>query len=356
MYLSTTPDKKFTVVDLDPYGCPSRFLDGAVQSVEEGGLLLITATDMAVLCGNTPEACYSKYGSIPLRTKACHEQALRLLLKCIESHANRYGRYIKPLLSISADFYIRVFVRIFTSSLACKTSCTRQSVVFQCTGCNSFTLQPLGVSKANEGKPNSVKFGIPTGPFVETNCQHCNHKHHMGGPLWSDAIHDINFVTSLLETVSSEAFTYLGTQKRIIGMLSVITEELQDVPLYYTIESLCSTLKLEVVPMLTFRSAILHAGYDVSYSHACKSSIKTNAPAAVIWDILKCWAKIHPVKQERMIDGTPLKAIFAKECLVEHNLTDMHPLANPGSRKECLSRFPLNPAAHWGPGTRATFM
>lgn len=179
MYLSTTPDKKFTVVDLDPYGCPSRFLDGAVQSVEEGGLLLITATDMAVLCGNTPEACYSKYGSIPLKTKACHEMALRLLLKCIESHANRYGRYIKPLLSISADFYIRVFVRIFTSSLACKKSCTRQSVVFQCTGCNSFTLQPLGVSKATEAKPNSIKFGIPTGPFVETNCKHCNHKHHV---------------------------------------------------------------------------------------------------------------------------------------------------------------------------------
>ncbi len=38
--------------------------------------------------------------------------ALRILLRCVESHANRYGRYIEPLMSISADFYIRVFLRV----------------------------------------------------------------------------------------------------------------------------------------------------------------------------------------------------------------------------------------------------
>lgn len=57
MYTSTAFDKRFTAVDLDPYGGPNKFLDGAIQSVEEGGLLLVTATDMAVLAGNTPEAC-----------------------------------------------------------------------------------------------------------------------------------------------------------------------------------------------------------------------------------------------------------------------------------------------------------
>jgi tRNA (guanine26-N2/guanine27-N2)-dimethyltransferase len=53
-------------VDLDPYGSPSRLLDAAVQAVGEGGLLLVTATDMAVLCGNNGEACYAKYASYPL--------------------------------------------------------------------------------------------------------------------------------------------------------------------------------------------------------------------------------------------------------------------------------------------------
>lgn len=73
MYLSTSKDKRFNAIDLDPYGCPSKFLDGAVQSIEDGGLLLVTATDMAVLAGNTPESCYLKYGAISLKSKACHE-------------------------------------------------------------------------------------------------------------------------------------------------------------------------------------------------------------------------------------------------------------------------------------------
>ncbi len=43
------------MVDLDPYGTPSTLLDSAVQSVADGGLLMVTATDMAVLCGNNGE-------------------------------------------------------------------------------------------------------------------------------------------------------------------------------------------------------------------------------------------------------------------------------------------------------------
>lgn len=181
MYLSTSYEKRFTVIDLDPYGSPTRFLDGAVQSLADGGLLLVTATDMAVLAGGTPEACYVKYGSIPLRTKACHEMALRILLRTIEGTATRYGRYIRPLLSVSADFYIRVFVRIFTSPLACKHSSSKQSMVFQCTGCDSFKLQPLGTTKANPSptNPAQVKFVTPTGPFVNTNCEYCGHRHHV---------------------------------------------------------------------------------------------------------------------------------------------------------------------------------
>lgn len=60
-------------IDLDPYGCPTRFLDSAVNCVCDGGLLMITCTDMAVLAGNTPETCYVKYGSVSLRSCACHE-------------------------------------------------------------------------------------------------------------------------------------------------------------------------------------------------------------------------------------------------------------------------------------------
>lgn len=37
----------YDAVDLDPYGSPTTLLDTAVQAVAEGGLLMVTATDMA---------------------------------------------------------------------------------------------------------------------------------------------------------------------------------------------------------------------------------------------------------------------------------------------------------------------
>lgn len=98
----------YDAIDLDPYGTPAHLLDSAVQSVAEGGLLAVTATDMAVLCGNSGEVCWTKYGSYPLHRPYCHEGAVRILLACLEAHANRHKRYIQPLLSVHMDFYVRV--------------------------------------------------------------------------------------------------------------------------------------------------------------------------------------------------------------------------------------------------------
>lgn len=37
------------------------------------GLLCITCTDMAVMAGNSGETCYSKYGSVSIKSRYCHE-------------------------------------------------------------------------------------------------------------------------------------------------------------------------------------------------------------------------------------------------------------------------------------------
>lgn len=37
------------------------------------GLLCITCTDMSVLCGTHSESCHSKYGSMSIKAKFCHE-------------------------------------------------------------------------------------------------------------------------------------------------------------------------------------------------------------------------------------------------------------------------------------------
>lgn len=133
MYKSRAYKERFDVLDLDPYGSASPFLDGAVQSVQDGGeqyvctcgmvtayagLLCVTCTDAAVLCGNHSDACYGKYGSIPVKAKFCHDmvgtinlsmtdcraKGIRVLLFSIATHAARYGRYIKPVRSTKPWF------------------------------------------------------------------------------------------------------------------------------------------------------------------------------------------------------------------------------------------------------------
>jgi hypothetical protein len=53
------------------------------------------------------QACYPKYGANPLKSRFCHEMALRIVLACVDKHANVHGRFIEPLLCVQMDFYVR---------------------------------------------------------------------------------------------------------------------------------------------------------------------------------------------------------------------------------------------------------
>lgn len=136
MYENRYNNQNFDVIDLDPYGSASIFLDGAVQAVSNGGLLCVTCTDMTSLAGTFPESCFAKYGSMPLKGSYKHEMSLRILLHSIESAANRYKRHIVPWLSLSVDFYVRVFVRIYDSPIEVKNASLKRFMLYQSTQCN----------------------------------------------------------------------------------------------------------------------------------------------------------------------------------------------------------------------------
>ncbi|OWK12423.1 TRMT1 [Cervus elaphus hippelaphus] len=271
--------ERFDVIDLDPYGSPASFLDAAVQAVSEGGMLCVTCTDMAVLAGNSGETCYSKYGAMALKSRACHEMAM----------------------------------------------------VFQCVGCGAFHLQRLGKASAASG--GRLKFSAACGPPVAPECEHCGQRHQLGGPLWAEPLHDLEFVGRVLEAVSANPGRF-HTAERIQGVLSVITEP-----------SLSPSL---LVP----RSALLHAGFRVSLSHACKNAVKTDAPSSALWDIMRCWEKECPVKRERLSESSPAFRILSVEPRLQANFT-IREDANPSSRQRGLKRFQANPEANWGPRPRA---
>jgi tRNA (guanine26-N2/guanine27-N2)-dimethyltransferase len=174
----------------------------------------------------------------------------------------------------------------------------------------------------------------------------------IAGPIWSAPIHDINFVSSVRASVSSDATRFLSTRQRIEGVLSVVCEELHDQPLYYVGDALCGVLHCTSPGFLPLRSALLHAGYQVSLSHANKCSFKTNASASVIWDIMRCWVRSHPVKEARLQDSMAAKTILSKQPSFEADFS-LHPEANPKSRAQGLVRWQINPERNWGPKARA---
>ncbi|KAM7279457.1 hypothetical protein ACFE04_006591 [Oxalis oulophora] len=346
VYMLTHP-KEFDVVDLDPYGSPSVFLDSAVQSVADGGMIMCTATDMAVLCGSNGEVCYSKYGSYPLRGKYYNEMALRILLACIESHANRYKRYIVPVLSVVMDFYIRVFVRIYTSANEIKNSTLKLSYVYQCIGCESFHLQPIGRSIPKNN--NNVRYQPGFGPAVPQDCADCGKKFNMGGPIWSAPIHDQDWVSSMLSSIKSMKDRY-PAYNRIFAVLTTVSEELPDVPLFWGLHSLCSTLKCTSPSAIVFRSAVINAGYRISGTHADPLGLKSDAPMNVIWDIMRCWVKNHPVKPQPA--DQPGSFILSKEPVLQVNFSRALSSMSKAQAKK-VARFLPNPEKHWGPKVRA---
>eukprot|EP00002_Diphylleia_rotans_P030036 TRINITY_DN6152_c0_g1_i1.p1 TRINITY_DN6152_c0_g1~~TRINITY_DN6152_c0_g1_i1.p1 ORF type:complete len:483 (-),score=75.56 TRINITY_DN6152_c0_g1_i1:742-2190(-) len=314
MYANRSPENQFDIIDLDPYGSAAGFLDGAVQAVSDGGLLCVTCTDMAVLSGKHCETTYSKYGVMPVTTKFCHEMALRIVLSHIQHHASRYKRYIVPLVSFSIDFYVRVFVRVFTSANEVKKTASKLMNTYQCCGCGSFVNQRLG--KVTVNGP-SIHYNATTGPAVPQNCPECGHHYKMGGPFWAEPIFDASFARDLLQQLKENKKEFSAAD-RVLALLEGVNSEIPDIPFYYSLHGICSVVHCSSPQMAVFRSALMNAGYKVSGSHCQPLALKTNAPNKFIWDMIRTWVKEHPVHAARLQANSPGVAILAKEPTYEN--------------------------------------
>ena len=77
MYSHAT--KRVDVIDLDPYGTATPFIDAAIQAVVGDGLICVTCTDMSVTAGiGYPEKCFANYGGLPVKQEYTHEVVCRL--------------------------------------------------------------------------------------------------------------------------------------------------------------------------------------------------------------------------------------------------------------------------------------
>ena len=101
----------FNVVDLDPFGSPAPYIEQGIRAlVTRNGLLCLTATDTAALCGRAKKSCLRKYLAYPLFGRDCHEFALRVLVGYVMRIATKYELALKPVFCHATDHYVRVYL------------------------------------------------------------------------------------------------------------------------------------------------------------------------------------------------------------------------------------------------------
>jgi hypothetical protein len=224
---------------------------------------------------------------------------LRILLHNIEATAGKYKRHIEPWLSMGIDYYQRVWVRVWESPMEVKRSALKRAMVYQSTQCGSFYLQPI--AQLRDGRADLPP--VPTHVTAPTVCPETGGRMKIGGPIWSDPIHKKDVVDELVRRVAcyepeaahaAEGAPLLMTQDRLTGLLTAMSEELPDCPLFYYLPDLCSVLHSHVPALVDVQSALLNAGHRVSQFHKEPLAVKTDAPPHVVWDIMREYCRLHP--------------------------------------------------------------
>ena len=349
---------KFDVIDLDPYGSAAPFIDAAVQGIKDEGLLCITCTDAGVWASNGyPEKSFALYGGVPMKGMHSHEGGLRLILNSVAIAAGKYGLAIEPLLSLSIDFYARLFVRIHRSPAQAKFMSGNTMLVYNCdSGCGAWTTQPLTQTKQKLDKKGNpfYHYGLAQAPTANQKCEHCGMKTHLSGPMWAGPLHNPHFIQKILDLLPQVDRDVYQTLDRVEGMLTTALEEdlslelssedetsqlptssdegtpapsgdpthiiprtdpsLRDPhPFYFSLSSISKVLHTTTVPYYEFCGALRHLGYHCTRSHTKPNTVRTDAPWAVIWEIMREWARQKgPIKEESIKPGTAAAGVMAK--------------------------------------------
>ncbi|KAL2355432.1 N2,N2-dimethylguanosine tRNA methyltransferase-like protein [Cryomyces antarcticus] len=337
MYLTafSPSHEKYDVIDLDPYGTAVPFLDAALQSVTDGGLLCVTCTDAGVWASSGYlEKTYSLYGGLPLKGLHSHEAGLRLILHSIASTAAKYGLTIEPLLSLSIDFYARVFVCVRRKPADVKFLAGKTITVYNCdTGCGAWTVQPLArnARQKTKGGPNGDgwwKHSFAQAPSANTHCEHCGFKTHLAGPMYGGPLHNPAFIERLLDALPSLDKTTYATLDRVEGMLTTALEEtlfddplpaadpkdtipmmpphtLDNHPFFFHPSALAKVIHCQSPPEAAVKGALRTAGYRATRSHTKPGTVKTDAPWTVVWEVMREWVRQKaPIKESAIREGT----------------------------------------------------
>ncbi len=247
---------RFDVVDIDPFGTPSPYVESAASSLRAGGMICVTATDTSALCGTYIEPCIRKYGAVPLKTEYCHEIGLRILAGFVAKTFSKYKKFIEVKFSHSTEHYMRIYATIGKGAANTDESLRSLGYIAHCKKCLYRTIiQGLA-------------------PIIPGKCPVCGGNIDVGGPLWCGEMYSADFVSKMINTVQQLT---LNTKDKAFKLLNTCLNEANAPESYYEIHKVCKNLKTSAPPIIEVMDLLEAGGYFVSRTHFSPTSIKTDA-------------------------------------------------------------------------------
>jgi len=258
--------KRFDCIDVDPFGSPVPYVDSALRALRDGGLLSLTATDMAPLCGVHPKACVRRYGGKPLRTEYCHEQAVRLLLGGLAMTAAKHDIGINPMFSYSVYNYVRTYVVVHYGAKKADKSIQNMGYILHCFACFH-----------RESSRATV-------PFLKRDCPECGSRLSIAGPLWLGGLWDREFSFNVNGEIRGKILRH---RKEIFRLISLSIDEAEAPVTYYVIDKVCDKFNLPIPSMSRIVAELRKAGFQAALTSFNSKAVRTDAPARFIREVVK---------------------------------------------------------------------
>ena len=280
-FLTARPTKengaeRFGIVDLDPFGSPSQYIDCVLRAVLDRGLISITATDTAVLCGVYRDVCFRKYYGRPINNHYANETALRLMTSLIALTASRLDLAIHPLFAHANLHYLRVYIEVSLSSSQANKVYDNIGYLRHCFRCgNRNVIMEYDKSEV---------------------CELCRNGFSLGGKLWISRLFDKNFIKKMsryyddddeLKNTSSNSNNTNTNNDIIKKILAICLNEIDDIPHYFRADEISSKLKKSPRPLQNIIEKLSTAGYRASKTSLNTSAFKTDARIDQILSLLQ---------------------------------------------------------------------
>ena len=251
--LHSKKNNRGSIVDIDPFGSPSKYIDCGVRATMHGGLLSVTATDLQVLHGLFNNAAKRRYYGVPIKTKFSNEIAIRLIIGCIYLISSRLDITIQPKFVNNDMHYYRVYLKILNKP----EQEDRMGFIIYCKQC---------------GMRKTVK-------NIVNECELCKGKIEAAGPLWIDKMFDKDFVAIMKDEVKKNT-----VNKKCDVVLEKCYEESDLQPTYYTLDEIASRMKSAPLKLDSAVKKLKDSGFSASRTSLNPTGFRTNCQ---INDILK---------------------------------------------------------------------